>query len=383
MPKKSYEDILISFKNYNCELLHDKDEFSKVYINCNSKLEIIASCYHTYSISYHTFNRNKNNIVCQNCRYNKLSEKFKIEHSKENFNKLYLESNSIKFLEGLIFKYFEVKRTFEGCKADIAIKPKNVCEDKWIGIQIKTTLKKVNKKNNVGYNFSICKEYDNMITICIACEDNKLWIFENNDIKHIKSGLTIRNNSKYNKFEVDKENLTNILLDKYTILTKFSFNELDLPICDKVKLEYEYRKLRENNISFINFINNEHQGESFDFKIGNKKIQEKVSSMRNINIESYIFNLHKTCGIKNKNKKRTRQNYKIGDCDIYWLHCKDITKFYVVPENILIAKGYVGNINGTPKSLTISKTNKNTFWMNDYLFDYKNLDKEKLCKILL
>lgn len=383
MPKHSYEDILTSFKNYNCELLHDKEDFSKVYINADSKLKIMACCGHAYSISHHRFSRNKNNIICQNCRYNKLSEKFKIEHSKEKRNNSQLEGDSIKFLEGLIFAHFEVKRTFEGCKADIAIKPKDVCEDKWIGIQIKTTLKKVNKKNNVGYNFSIQREYENMITICIAYEDNRFWVFENSVIKHIKSILTIRDNSKYNKFEVDKEALINILIDKYAVLTKFAFNELDLPICDKVKLEYEYRKIRENNISFINFINNEHQGESFDFKIGDKKVQEKVSSKRNINRESYIFNLHKMCGIKNKNKNRTRQNYKIGDSHIYWLHCKDRTIFYVVPENILIEKGYIGNADGVPKSLTVSKTNKNTFWINDYLFDYKNLDKDKLCKILL
>ena len=84
-----------------------------------------------------------------------------------------------------------------------------------------------------------------------------------------------------------------------------------------------------------------------------------------------------------KNGKRTRQNYKLGDCDIYWLHCKDTTKFYVIPENILAEKGYVGNSDGKPKSLIISKTNKNTFWSKDYLFDYDNLDKDKLCKILL
>lgn len=384
MPTKhSYENVLETFKKYNCELLYDKDEFSKVYINADSKLEIIASCGHKFTISYHFFNRNKNNIICQNCRYNKLSEKMKLYYSKEKLISLHLESDSVKFLTNLIFEHFEVKKTFEGCKADIGIKPKNIFEDKWIGIQIKSTIKKTDVKNHIGYNFSISKEYDNMITICIAYEDKKIWIFENNDIKHIRSGLTIRNNSKYSKFEVCKENLINILLHKYTILTKFTFKELDLPICDKVKLEYEYKTLRENKLTFINFINNDIQGLVYDFKIGNKKIQEKVSSIKNNNREEYIFNLHKICGIKNKNKKRTRQNYKIGDCDIYWFHCKNSTNFYVVPENILIEKGYVGNADGKPKTLTISKTNKNTFWTKEYLFNYDYLDKEKLCKILL
>ena len=381
--KHSYENVLETFKNYNCKLLHNKDEFNNIYINADSKLQITASCGHTYSISYHRFTRKKDNIICLNCNYINLSEKMNLYYSKEKLISLHLESDSVKFLTNLIFEHFEVKKTFEGCKADIGIKPKNICEDKWIGIQIKSTLKKTDVKNHIGYNFSISKEYDNMITICIAYEDKKIWIFENNDIKHIRSGLTIRNNSKYSKFEVCKENLINILLHKYTILTKFTFKELDLPICDKVKLEYEYKILRENKLTFINFINNDIQGLVYDFKIGNKKIQEKVSSIKNNNREEYIFNLHKICGIKNKNKKRTRQNYKIGDCDIYWFHCKNTTIFYVIPENILIEKNYIGNIDGKPKTLTISKTNKKTFWIKEYLFNYDYLDKEKLCKILL
>ena len=44
--------------------------------------------------------------------------------------------------------------------------------------QIKSTIKKTDVKNHIGYNFSISKEYDNMITICISYEDKKIWIFE-------------------------------------------------------------------------------------------------------------------------------------------------------------------------------------------------------------
>lgn len=380
--KKSYKDVFDSFKIYNCKLLHDEDEFNNIYKNADTKLEIIASCGHNYCISYHTFTRKKN-IICHNCIYSKLSENNILACSQNKNNKFYLETYAINLLESLICNYFEIKRTFEGCKADIAIKPKNINEDKWIGIQIKSTFNKITKKNNIGYNFSICKEYENIIICCISLQDKKLWIFENDDIKHIKSVLTIRNNSKYNKFETIKENLINILLNKYLTLQLFTFNELDTPLANKVKLEYEYRKLRESKLNFINFINNEHQGEVFDFKIGNKKIQEKVSSIKNYKTLSYSFNLHKMNGIKNENGKRTRQNYKIGDCDIYWLHCKDSTKFYVIPENILSEKGYVGKSDNKPKNLTISKINKNTYWTNDYLFDYNNLDKDKLSKILL
>jgi len=81
--------------------------------------------------------------------------------------------------------------------------------------------------------------------------------------------------------------------------------------------------------------------------------------------------------------KKIRQTYEIGDCDFYWLNCKNSSNFYVIPENILIENGILGSLDGKIKSLTISKTNKKTFWTNDYLFNYENLDKDKLCKILL
>jgi len=381
--KHSYENIFNSFKFYNCELIHDKEDFNNVYVNADSKLQIIASCGHNYSISYHRFSRKKNNIICSNCNYINLSDKLKLKNTKQKINNHKLESNAINYFKKLVDKDFEIIRTFDGCKADIAIKPTNINENKWVGIQIKSTLNKTNIKDNIGYNFSLCKEYENMITICIAYEDKNIWLFENNDIKHIKSTITIRNNSKYNKFKIINTNLTNILLDKYKILSKFTFEDLDTPLSETVKIEYKYKKLRELHISFINFINNEHEGEVFDFKIGNKKIQEKVATIRNVNRQEYLFNLHKSCGIKNKNGNRSRQNYKIGDCDFYWLHCKDTTIFYVIPENILIEKGYIGSSDGKLKSLHISNTNKKTFWTKEYLFNYDYLDKEKLCKILL
>ena len=81
--------------------------------------------------------------------------------------------------------------------------------------------------------------------------------------------------------------------------------------------------------------------------------------------------------------KKIRQTYEIGDNDFYWLNCKNTSNFYVIPESILVEKGYLGNYEKKIKSLTISKTNKITFWTKDYLFNYDNLDKEKLCQILL
>jgi hypothetical protein len=240
--KKTYEYVSEIFKKHNCNLLYSKEEFNDIYLNAESKLKITASCGHEHSISYHRFSRNKDNIICLNCNYSNISKKHKTLASG---TKHHLESNAINYLKTLVCELFDVQRTYEGCKADIGIKPKNVSTNRWLGVQIKSTFSKTNKKNNIGYKFNLGKDYKDMIIICISIEDKQIWVFENSHLTHLKSGLTIRNNSKYNKFKIDNSlELNKLLFNKYETLEKFNFEDLDVPQSDAVKIEYEYRKIR-------------------------------------------------------------------------------------------------------------------------------------------
>jgi len=298
-------------------------------------------------------------------------------------NKIYkikIEADSINYLTEVLIDKFDIKKLFDGCKAYLAIKPKNIIEDKWIGIQVKSTLKKVKNNNSQAYKFDLSKDYDNFIIICICLDDKNTWIFENNITKHIKTTLTIGNKSKYNKFKCEN-NIEYVLENYYNSTTKFSFNALDLPQSNNSKIEYKYRKIREEKLTFLSFTNNDMEGLVYDFKIEDKKIQEKVGGHLHKNINSYKFCLTKMNG--KVNGKRKRQCYQKGDNDFYWLNCRDTMLFYIIPENILIEKGYIANNDGKLKQLIVSNTNKNTFWTKEYIFDYENLDKEKLCKILL
>ena len=295
-----------------------------------------------------------------------------------------IEAKCIDYLKNTLLNKFEFIRLFDGCKADIAIKPKYISPDvdEWIGIQVKSTEKKVKNNTSYGYKFDLSKDYENFIIICICLEDKKSWIFENNLISHIKSGLTISDNSKYNQYKIEN-NIESILENYYNNISikKFILDELNTPGSKNTQTEYEYRKIREDKITFLEFINNEMEGLVYDFKIGDKKIQEKVGGYPHKNINTYHFTFSKMKG--RIEGKKIRQTYEIGDCDFYWLNCKNSSIFYVIPESILIEKRYIGNSDGKIKSITISKTNKKIFWTEDYLFNYENLDKEKLCKILL
>jgi hypothetical protein len=144
------------------------------------------------------------------------------------------------------------------------------------------------------------------------------------------------------------------------------------------KQEQEYRKIRETKLNFIEFNNNSMEGLVYDFMIGSKKVQEKVGTITHDNPNSYSFTLTKyDCRINGKCKNKS---YEEGDSDIYWLNCKN-GKFYVIPEIALLDNGYIGK-ECKKEHLYVSSTNQNTSWCNKYLFDYNNIDKERLLKIL-
>ena len=87
-----------------------------------------------------------------------------------------------------------------------------------------------------------------------------------------------------------------------------------------------------------------------------------------INLEANVFAV-----CKNK-------SYEEGDNDLYWLNCKN-GKFYVIPEEELIKNGHIGK-DCKKEKLYVSPTNSNTEWCDEYLFDYNNIDKERLTKII-
>jgi hypothetical protein len=190
--------------------------------------------------------------------------------------------------------------------------------------------------------------------------------------------IGIAQKSKYNMYEVTKDNLIEKINYYYEVANKFCFDILDTPTSNSHKQEQEFRKIRESKINFIEFKNNDIEGLVYDFMIGNKKIQEKVGSITHNNINSYCFTLSKHNG--RINGKSFRGPYEKGDNDFYWLNCKN-GYFYVIPEDVLIEKGYVGK-DTTKAHLYVSQTNQNTEWCDNYLFNYDKLDVDGLLEIL-
>jgi Zn-dependent metalloprotease len=370
----NYEKICKTFSDKNCQVTMTSEQIQENYKNNTCKINYIAFCGHPNIVSYKNFTTLNQGINCPKCVNKNTGEKLKEFRVGENKSNLIQELNAINYFKNLIDNHFIVIKSFDGCKADIVIKKIEETEDLWLGIQVKTTIKKTEREQ---YYFRLNNgKYDNCLILCLCDEDKKMWLIPYEEVNGLKT-IGVAKKSKYNKYEVTIENLIEKLNDYYMNISKTQFDILDTPTSIFQQQEQQYRKNREDKIKFIEFKNNTIEGLVYDFKIGDKKVQEKVGTIMHNNINSFAFNLVKyKCRIDGKCKN---QCYDKGDNELYWLNCKN-GKFYVIPEEELIVHGYIGK--DCKEKLYLSQTNANTEWCNKYLFNYENIEKDKLLEII-
>jgi hypothetical protein len=122
-------------------------------------------------------------------------------------------------------------------------------------------------------------------------ENKKMWLIPNatlsNQVK-ISIGL---NRSKYEKYEINQYTIKNKLEEFYSTYEKLSYEILDTPLCEYQKREKEFYKYRESKINFFKFDYNVMEGMVYDYKIGNKRVQEKVASILKNTTNKYVFSL--------------------------------------------------------------------------------------------
>jgi len=345
------------------------------------KLNYIASCGHEHCVFFNVFLGRKTGVICPACvitkNQNAAKEKItidKLQHFKQ-------ELAGIDYFKEVVKDKFTVIKAFDGCKADIIMKPTSVTEDKWLGIQVKTT-----KKSVRGYGFHLANDYIDCIILCICTDDKKMWAIPYDAVNgKIKVAIGF-NKSKYSDYELKLDTIMDTLQTIYNSSIHKCFEELDTPINIYQQREKEYRVFRETTLDFIQFTNNDMEGMVYDFKIGDKKVQEKVGGSCKNRLNSYIFSICKNNG--SIIKKRIQSWYEEGDNDLYWLNCDNERHFYVIPESEMITQGFVNKktVLKTPKRMLrinpISKNTPSSMWTTPYLFDYANVDKARLMNLI-
>jgi hypothetical protein len=374
-----YENIIEEFNKRGCTLITTKEEHSKIIKKHNYKLNYIASCGHNHTVFYNVFKSRGTGIICSSCKYTENGNIKKERFKNNEIAKLgYIdqENDCIIKLIGQLNKDFEIVKAFDGCIVDMIYKPIGTTEDTCVGIQVKTTNRDIN-----GYSFHLQNNYKNCLILCFDCINENIWIFPENYFNQTKISIGYTK-SKYNVFKVEKSNLISCLYNYYVNTSKFTFDELNLPINIFQQREQEYRKFREEKIDFLKFEYDNKEGTVYDFKIGKNKIQEKVTCINN-ETKIVMFQLSKRNG--NNKGKRMNIQYDVGDNDFYWLNVDNKKTFFVFPEQLLIDRGIIGNTKTTKffKITLKEKIHKISEWILPYMFDYENIDRERLLDLLM
>jgi hypothetical protein len=370
----TYNKILECVKEKECILVTTKKEFMDLNMSTRSKFRIIGKCGHEYDMVYWDLKDSK--ALCPPCIKIHMSETRK-EFCAEN--KDYAQMVEIKGNE-LFINYlssdFEILCILH-CSADMLIKPKNIEEDLWLPIQLKATIKKDSRNR---YKFSIKNnDYTNTVLVCICISEEKFWVFKGDDIPEIDA-ISIYNKSIYNKFLISNHEIIPYMFKLYTESEINNSKEvLSIPISEKHKIEYKYKLIRENYFNNI-LIFEYPQTDStvYDFICNGLKVQERVARPEK---NYYRIDIRKT------KEKKEKQPYHENDNAIYWFHLKNTTIFYVVPNDIMKKLNYLTTDKEKGKTALLlylnHKGNYNiiSLELNDYQFDYNNIDVDKIKKI--
>jgi len=388
MPQKkrtTYIEIVNAFAEHECKLLTTEDEFLKMVENQKSikkkanigwlKFKFIAQCKHENEVFFNDFTRKHSGILCKPCRYAQMAEnkRQEVKLSPIVSNNVIIEHEGYKICKEFLNNDFEIYTTNNCCLADFIIKPIDVLENKYLGVQLKVCIKSVNGT----YAFSrLNKGYQDLAIVCVCIAEKKIWVFDHNDLQG-KNRLSIgRSKEEYNKFLIPLDEFNKCCRKFYDYKPQFTKEQLMIPLTLKCKVEHEYRVRRENELGFISFENVEIDNAIFDFIINGKKHQEKVASFRRRNgvvTKTYLVPICKWNHTYNK-----KTSYDKGDNDFYWVWLRDTTIFFVFPEKILIDKNIIGI--QIQSSLSFNLNVKD--WKQDYLFDLHDLDKDKLTSLI-
>ena len=206
-------------------------------------INIISKCGHPNTVQISNFMKKHTGIYCKKCIHTKSKNKVIKTNSIEN------ELIGINKVKELLNDNYICENTGECCCCNLIIKSKkdnlNI-NNKWIGVHVRTTIKKCHN----SYNFSTLRLKANMLIICYCIDENKLWVFNYNEIKHLPKILHIGQKSKYNNFLTD--NLLKTVNDLYNTHYKFNKEELITPITNECKKEHKYSLIRKQKLPFIN-----------------------------------------------------------------------------------------------------------------------------------
>lgn len=351
----SYEEIQHRFQRVGCRLLTPKDLFQNEHMTCSSQFTFEATCGHERTAIFKNLDLYEG-ILCKQCSARKSAHEQVQRALRDGMSStVVLEFESLCYLRGLLEEEFEVVLLREGTRADLAVKPRGVVEDAWLGVQVKCTEK---PRNEHKFQFTMGNgTYENMCIVCVCVQTKSIWVVPLPTCRRFIC-ITDKEGCKYQECKVS--NLVDAMNQAYHKTRHLPITDLQTPKGPTGLLERQFQQLRERHVPFLTFQPPEMNYLPYDFKVNGLKVQEKV-------MDKYGWCIKKSCG---RNKK---QPYAIGDNDFYWLHCRDQDTFFVIPEKVLVEHGHVGG-----STSWLSANLKKVPWLKKFMFSYRNIHQSML-----
>ncbi len=317
--------------------------------------------------------------ICKQCIYADQSKNMKILQTDINGNTCNpfnaFESELISKLTTILQNDFILKKTNDGCKCDLYIKPIDCKTNDWLQIQLKTT-----KQKTGMYNFNLSNNtYNDMIIILYHFIDNKYWLIDGSIVPRSYS-IRATENSKYGKYITEENKISSTLMDSYKLKTLFNETTILGQLNKTHTIEHTHRQKRENLLKqYFTFEYPETDCMVFDLKINNFKVQDKTGEYRTKKpTKLFQFVLKRSCGKKNW--------YDKDDNDFYWFYNTVNSMFIVIPSFELAKEGYVIDKDNDKQVLKSSFTMNFDDYKNHkfakYVFDYNKLDINKLKNLI-
>ena len=252
--KTTYEEIVKIFKENDCELYTTEDEYKLIQRPSKTRFQFKSSCGHDNVVLLTNFVNKKTGVKCKHCIKTQIIQKL-IDYNKDNdsaSSKGHIQENKVfNIITKLLFNNFQIVKTYEGCRADFLVKPKEIVDDKWLGIQLKTTR---SVSHNL-YGFRMHKNiYQYIILLCYCLSDNAMWLIPFESVSHVKHTINIGITEKsfYNKYRVNENTIISKLIEYYNSAKPNKSENLMIPTNVCQQNEIKYRKIREE--FFLNFI---------------------------------------------------------------------------------------------------------------------------------
>lgn len=296
-----------------------------------------------------------------------------------------IEYKGYKLLVEIIKNQVEFKKTGEGCHPDVLIRPLKEKEDKWLPVQLKTSLK--------SYHFHNVEKYNKYLMCFVCINEQKFWLMNGHKLINHKSEITFNKTyGKYDKYIMKHSKIVKKMLYAYNSnkYIKMTEEEGMTPVYWLKQIEKNNFDHHKKNLPFISFIDPDIEHSVFDCTINRNKVQNKTAQI--------LINKQGTFGLKvdtkkntgHVNKKPKQGPYEEGDNAYYCIHIrgeKEKSHFYFIPEFELIVNGHIKTKQQPGKTAMLlypqdyeatkinTRIKKSELWSNKYLFSYDELDE--------